>query len=93
MLDRRHLMLGAAGSVACAVAAGTTLAANSVPPGPPLPPRDWSNSNPTVPYPDPNVQALDPRLKSTSPARPYCGASGPGPNRPRARCGSATCIA
>src|ERR1700752_4827125 len=63
MLDRRHLMLGAAGSVACAVAAGTTLAANSVPPGPPLPLRNWNNSNPTVPYPDPNVQVLDPRFK------------------------------
>jgi gluconolactonase len=63
MLDRRRLMLAGVGSVAGAVAARTTLAANSIPPGPSLPPRDWSTPNPTVPYPDANVQVLDPRFK------------------------------
>jgi gluconolactonase len=63
MLDRRHLLLAAAGSVAGAAAARTALAANSIPPGPPLPPRDWQLPNPTVPYPDPNVQVLDPRFR------------------------------
>ena len=63
MLDRHHLLLAAAGSVAGAAAARTALAANSIPPGPPLPPRDWQLPNPTVPYPDPNVQVLDPRFR------------------------------
>jgi hypothetical protein len=52
-----------AGAVAGAVATGKTLAANSIPPGPSLPPRDWGNENPTVPYPDANIQVLDPRFK------------------------------
>ena len=63
MLNRRDLMFAAAGSVAGAAASRTVLAANSIPPGPTLPSRDWSNSSPTVPYPDPNVQILDPRFK------------------------------
>ena len=63
MLDRRHLLLAAAGSVAGSAAARTALAANSIPPGPPLPPRDWQLQNPTVPYPDPNIQVLDPRFR------------------------------
>jgi gluconolactonase len=63
MLNRRRLMLAAVGSVAGAVAARTALAANSIPPGPSLPPRDWNTPNPTVPYPDANVQVLDPRFK------------------------------
>lgn len=62
MLNRRRLML-AAGSVVGAATAKVTLAANSIPPGPSLPPRDWSSPDPTVPYPDPNVQVLDPRFK------------------------------
>jgi gluconolactonase len=32
------------------------------PPGPPVPPRNWSDPNPTVPYPDANIQVLDPRF-------------------------------
>ena len=63
MLNRRRLMLAAVGSVAGAAAGRVTLAANSTPPGPSLPPRDWSTPNPTVPYPDANVQVLDPRFK------------------------------
>jgi len=63
MLERRELLFGAAAVAAGSVAVKTALAANSIPPGPPLPPRDWSKSNPTVPYPDPNVQVLDPRFK------------------------------
>jgi len=78
-------------SVAGAVAARTTLAANSTPPGPSLPPRDWSTPNPTVPYPDVNVQVLDPRFKKyiagTRLLRPVWA----GPSGPRGRCGSATC--
>jgi hypothetical protein len=63
MLDRRRLMLATGASVAGAVAAGTTLAANSIPTGPSLPAREWNNENPTVPYPDANIQVLDPRFK------------------------------
>src|SRR5215472_6468694 len=63
MLERRELLFGAAAVAAGSVAVKTALAANSIPPGPSLPPRDWSSSNPTVPYPDPNVQVLDPRFK------------------------------
>src|SRR5215471_18461695 len=63
MLERRELLFGAAAVAAGSVAVKTALAANSIPPGPPLPPRDWSKSNPTVPYPDPNVQVLDPRFR------------------------------
>jgi gluconolactonase len=62
MLDRRQLMLAAAGGLASAAVAKTAFADNSIPPGPALPPRDWSSSNPTVPYPDPYVQVLDPRF-------------------------------
>ena len=62
MLERRNLLLATAGAVVGTGAARTTLAANSIPPGPPVPPRDWNNPNPTVPYPDPNVQVLDPRF-------------------------------
>jgi gluconolactonase len=58
MLNRRRMMLAAAGTVAARAA----LAANSIPPGPSLPARDWSSPNPTVPYPDPNVQVLDKRF-------------------------------
>ena len=54
-------MLTAAGSVPGA--ARTGLAANSTPPCPSLPPRDWSSPNPTVPYPDANVQVRDLRFK------------------------------
>ena len=63
MLERRELLFGAAAIAAGSVAVKTALAANSIPPGSPLPPRDWSNFNPTVPYPDPNIQVLDPRFK------------------------------
>jgi len=63
MLDRRRLIVATGASVASAVAARTTLAANSIPPGPSLPSREWSNENPTVPYPDANIQVLDPRFK------------------------------
>jgi gluconolactonase len=62
MLDRRQLILAASCCVAGAVAK-TAAAANSIPPGPALPPRDWENPNPTVPYPDPFVQVVDPRFK------------------------------
>jgi len=63
MLERRTLLLAAATTAVGSVAGREALAANSVPQGPPLPARDWSAPNPTVPYPDPNVQVLDPRFK------------------------------
>jgi gluconolactonase len=62
MLERRSLLL-ATGAVVGAGLARTAIAANSIPPGPSLPERNWSSPNPTVPYPDPNVQVLDPRFK------------------------------
>lgn len=82
MLNRRQLLLAAAGSVAAtsstmtasaaagpgsssaptAARAGASAASRSIPPGPPVPARDWSNPNPTVPFPDPSVQVLDRRF-------------------------------
>ena len=62
MLERRNLLL-ATGAVVGAGLARTAIAANSIPPGPSLPARDWNTPNPTVPYPDPNVQVLDQRFK------------------------------
>ena len=59
MLERRTLLLAAATTAVGSVAGKEALAVNSVPQGPPLPARDWSAPNPTVPYPDPNVQVLD----------------------------------
>ncbi|MBV8578639.1 MAG: hypothetical protein JOZ58_26850, partial [Acetobacteraceae bacterium] len=62
-MERRNLLLAAAATAAGAFVVKEAEAANSIPPGPPLPPRDWSNPNPTVPYPDPNIQVLEPRFK------------------------------
>jgi hypothetical protein len=58
MLERREPLFGAAAIAAGSAAVKTAVAFNSIPPDPPLPPRDWSNSNPTVPYPDPNIRAF-----------------------------------
>ena len=62
MLERRTLFRTAAAAAVSTVAARTVLAQNSIPAGPPLPARDWSDPNPTIPYPDPNVQVLDKRF-------------------------------
>ena len=62
MLERRRFLLSAAATAVGAMAASQAVAANSIPPGPPLPPRDWNSPNPTVPYPDGNIQVLDPRF-------------------------------
>ncbi len=63
MLERRTLFRAAAATAVGGLAIKAAAAQNSLPPGPPLPPRDWSLPNPTVPYPDPNVQVLDKRFQ------------------------------
>jgi hypothetical protein len=93
MLDRRSLLLKAAATATGSIAAKTALAANSIPQGPPLPSRDWNNSNPTVPYPDPNVQVLDPRFKNTLQGPHCCGENGRVQIGPKARPGSEICTA
>jgi gluconolactonase len=60
MLNRRQLLL--AGTAIAGSLSSQGSPTKSIPQGPALPPRDWNNPNPTVPFPDPNVQVLDPRF-------------------------------